>query len=99
MIETTYSAARANLASYLDRASDDREIVIIRRRGRPAVALIDADELASYMETEHLLASPANAARLREAFMRLDRGAGTRMTIEELRRDAGLDDAGADPGA
>ena len=59
-IETTYTAARANLAKLLDSATEDREIVLIRRRGGEDVALIAADELEGLLETAHLLRSPAN---------------------------------------
>jgi antitoxin YefM len=56
--------ARANLARLCDRVVNDRETVILTRRGKPAVALIAADELASLEETAYLLRSPRNAARL-----------------------------------
>ena len=51
-IEISYSEARNNLASLLDRVTDDREIVVINRRGHEKVALISADELSSIMETD-----------------------------------------------
>ncbi len=86
MIERSYSQARAELASLMDKAVDDRETVIIERRGRPAVALIAADELRSMEETLHLLRSPANAARLLAALGRAERGEGVRMTVKELRQ-------------
>ena len=91
-VRTTYSEARAKLASLLDSATDDRETVIISRRGRPDVALIAADELAGLLETAHLLRSPRNAERLHAALRRAREGGGTPMTLDELRRDVGLDD-------
>jgi antitoxin YefM len=66
-IETSYSEARQHLAALLDRAVDDRETIIIARRNGARVALIAADELASYQETAYLFRSPANARRLLEA--------------------------------
>ena len=51
MVQTTYSEARAKLAELWDRVTQDRETVIIKRRGAPDVALIAADELASLKET------------------------------------------------
>ncbi|HCA59801.1 MAG TPA: prevent-host-death protein, partial [Blastocatellia bacterium] len=44
-IEVTYSEARNNLASILDQVTNDSEVVVIKRRGRSSVAMIDADEL------------------------------------------------------
>ena len=61
---SSYSNLRANLAKLLDSVSDDLEPLIVERRGKKDVALIDAGELSSIMETFHLLKSPANARHL-----------------------------------
>jgi antitoxin YefM len=89
--ETTYTALRENLASYLDRVVDDREVVVVKRRGARDVAIIAADELAGLDETAHLLRSPANARRLLESLHELDRGKGKKTNLEELRRSVGLE--------
>src|SRR6266851_7394346 len=65
--EARYSEPRQHRAALLDRATDDRETIIITRRNGARVALLAADELASYEETAHLMRSPANARRLLEA--------------------------------
>lgn len=67
MHTTSYTKARKNLASLLDKVVNDREIIIIERRNKPNVAIIAADELASLKETAYLLRSPKNAASLLEA--------------------------------
>jgi antitoxin YefM len=69
-IETTYSQARESLKSLMDRAVQDREVVLVRRRNGGDVALVAADELSSLLETAHLLRSPANAERLLTALAR-----------------------------
>lgn len=89
-IQTTYSDARARLAKYLDEAASTREPIIIRRRNKEDVALIAVDELASLMETAHLLRSPRNAERLLRALVRARRGDGEPSSIEELRRELDL---------
>ncbi len=91
--ETTYTALRENLASYLDGVVDDREVLIVRRRGARDVAIIAADELAGYLETAHLLRSPKNAKRLLDSLRELERGGGKRTSVEELRRSVGLEKA------
>ena len=88
--ETTYTALRENLASFLDRVTDDREVLLVKRRGARDVAIIPADELAGLMETAHLLRSPKNAERLFDALRELDQGEGKETTVEELRRSVGL---------
>jgi len=90
-IRTTYSHARANLASLLDRVARDRETVVIERRKGGRVAMIAEDELASILETAHLLRSPKNAQRLLSALRDAVGGKGVPMTLDELRREVGLE--------
>lgn len=90
-VETTYTALREKLAGFLDQVTDDREVVIVRRRGARDVAMVPADELAGLMETAHLLRSPRNAQRLVESLRELERGGGEVMTLDELRHSVGLD--------
>lgn len=88
--ETTYTGARKNLASLMDQVTDTHEPVVIRRRGKEPVALIAAEDLSSWMETDYLLRSPANAERLREAMARADAGEGAPTDVDQLRRQLGL---------
>jgi len=92
-VETTYTALRQGLAGFLDQVTDDREVVIVRRRGARDVALVPADELSSLMETAYLLRSPKNAERLFEAIRWAEQGKGEPETVESLRRSVGLDPA------
>jgi antitoxin YefM len=90
-IETTYTSLRENLATFLDRVTDDREVLVVkRRRGQQDVAIIAADELSSLMETAYLLRSPKNAKRLLGALRRAENGEGKVETVEELRKSVGL---------
>src|SRR5436309_3201734 len=84
-IQTTYSDARAKFAELYDRAVDDCETIIVKRRGKPDLAMIAADELASLEETAHLLRSPANAKQLFEAMERADRGETVKVSDEALK--------------
>jgi antitoxin YefM len=91
MIETTYTKARAKLARLLDEVTENRETVVIRRRkGGEAVAMIAASELGSLMETACLLSSPRNAVRLLAALERAKAEEGVIMTVDKLRGDLGL---------
>lgn len=90
-LEVSYSEARANLASLMDQVTDDCEVVVIKRRGRSSVAMIDADELSSLLETEYLFRSPKNAERLNKAIDRSMAGEGEVISIEELRKEFGVE--------
>ncbi len=90
-IQTTYTQARASLASLMDEVTDNREVVIIQRRGCEDVAMISAEELSAVLETAHLLRSPKNANRLLTALARVEKGSGISQTIDELRLEVGLE--------
>jgi len=90
-IQTTYTHARARLASLIDEVTKNREVVIIQRRGCEDVAMITADELAGILETAHLLRSPKNAQRLLTTLDRVRKEAGTPQTIDELRSEIGFE--------
>lgn len=85
-IETTYSQAREQLKSLMDRAVEDREVILVHRRTGGSVAMIAADELQSLIETAHLFRSPKNAERLLNALFRA-RGASLPETaLDEWQR-------------
>jgi antitoxin YefM len=90
MVETTYTKLRENLASVMDRVVNDREVVIVRRKGDQRVAMVPADELSGLLETAHLLRSPRNADRLLKALRRADRRKAKPESLDELRQEMGL---------
>lgn len=87
----SYSKARAELATLCDLVVQNRETVLIQRRGAEDVALIAASELRSLLETLHLLRSPENAKKLFAAMESALNEDGKESTLEELRADLNLD--------
>jgi antitoxin YefM len=70
----TYSDARANLKSLMDRVVEDCvPYAVTRQRGKPVV-MISLDDWNSIQEMIHLRASAANAARLDAAIADADAG-------------------------
>lgn len=92
MITTTYTNVRTNLAHFLDKITDNREAVVIQRRGHEDVIMVSADEFASLLETAHLLRSPKNAERLLAALERARSGVELPQTIENLKDAVGIND-------
>jgi antitoxin YefM len=90
-IEFTYTRAREQFATLLDRVTKDREVVIIQRRGAEDVAMISADELTSLTETAYLLRSPQNADRILSALARALKNQGKPQTLDDLRREVALE--------
>jgi antitoxin YefM len=84
MQSISYSAFRKNIEALLDQmARDGQPVIITRERGKPAVVLAPFDDFVSWEETFHLLRSPANAARLREAIEEFEKGVGTERKLIE----------------
>lgn len=92
MVTTSYTEARARLAEFLDQVVEDRETVIITRRGHESVAMIAADELDSLIETVHLLRSRANAERLLGALERAKARTGTPTDLATLKAEMKIDE-------
>ena len=98
MDAVSYSDARSNFASLLDKVNDDRApILITRQRGKPAV-LMSLDDFSAWEETAYLLRSPENARALLASIDELNRGGGVTRSLEELDAMA-RDDAGGSVGA
>lgn len=73
----TYSSARANLASTMDRVCNDHEPLIITRNGQQSVVMLSLEDYQALEETAYLLRSPANTRRLLSAATQLAAGKGT----------------------
>lgn len=89
-LTATYTEARANLARLWDQLEQDRDTLVIERRGHESMVMMPAGEVSSLMETAHLLRSPANARRLLEALQESLEGGGEVWTVEALRKELGL---------
>jgi antitoxin YefM len=72
----TYSAARASLATTMDKVCEDHEPLIITRSGQRSVVMLSLDDFKSLEETAYLLRSPENAKRLLAAVTALSKGKG-----------------------
>ncbi len=82
MKSITYTAARENLASTINRVCEDQAPVVITRNRDQAVVMLSLAEYESLEETAHLLRSPANAKRLLRSIDSLERGKGVRKKLK-----------------
>src|SRR5713101_8416388 len=76
MKSITYTAARENLATTINRVCEDNAPVMITRNRDQSVVMLSLAEYESLEETAHLLRSPANAKRLLRSIDQLERGKG-----------------------
>ena len=79
----TYSNARANLASTMNRVCENHEPLIITRNSEQSVVMLSLEDFQSLEEYAYLLRSPANARRLLAAIEQLSTHQGTVRELAE----------------
>lgn len=84
MTAITYTAARENLASTMDRVCQDHNPVIITRNRNQAVVMMSLEDYSSLEETAYLMRSPANARRLLESIAEAEKGKVIHKKLSEL---------------
>lgn len=78
----TYTSARENLASTMDRVCNDHSPVIITRNRDQSVVMLSLEDFEALEETAYLLRSPANAKRLLDSIHSLENGQGITRSID-----------------
>jgi len=78
----SYTAARENLASTMDKVCSERAPVVITRKRDQAVVMLSLEDYEALEETAYLLRSPANARRLLDAIHALETGNGVARKIK-----------------
>ena len=84
MTAMTYTAARENLASTMDRVCSDHDPVIITRNRDQAVVMLSLDDYESLQETAYMLRSPANTRRLLASIDSLNKGKIIKKSVRDL---------------
>ncbi|MFO8234620.1 MAG: type II toxin-antitoxin system prevent-host-death family antitoxin [Bacteroidales bacterium] len=74
MLTTTISDFRKNIRRYLDRVTENFEILIINRGKDKGVVIISLEEYNSLSATQHELSSKLNETRLDSAIEKFKKG-------------------------
>ena len=77
----SFTEARANLKSVMDKVVRDRTQVVVTRQKAEAVVIVSLEDWNSIEETMHLLSTPRNAERLRRSIAQLNEGKGVERKI------------------
>lgn len=85
----TYTQARKNFTSVMNRVCEDHTPIIITRQSERPVVMISLEDYNALEETMHLLRSPTNAQRLYKALEELK--AGKYQKYQLLEEDRNLD--------
>ena len=84
MTAISYTAARENLASTMDKVCQNHDPVIITRNRDQAVVMMSLEDYSSLEETAYLMRSPANARRLMESIAEIEKGKVVRKKLSDL---------------
>ena len=76
-----FSEARNKLKKILDQVIDDADYTVITRRDAEDAVVMSLDTFNSYLETFHLLKSPANAEHLAKSITQYKNGETTEREI------------------
>ena len=82
MTAISYTAARENLASTMNKVCEDHAPIIITRNRDQAVVMMSLEDFEALEETAYLLKSPKNARRIMSAIAQLDAGKGVARKID-----------------
>jgi antitoxin YefM len=74
MTTITYTDARKNFKSVMEKVCDDHVPVTITRNNKRAVVMLSLEDYNAIEETLYLMRSPKNAERLMEASKDLENG-------------------------
>lgn len=77
----TFSEARNNLKTVLNRVVEDADCTIITRRDAEDAVVMSLDYYNSLMETLHLLKTPANAVHLQQSIEQFRQGRTTQRNL------------------
>ena len=82
MTAISYTAARENLASTMNKVCEDHAPIIITRNRDQAVVMMSLEDFEALEETAYLLKSPKNARRIMSAISQLDAGKGVERKVD-----------------
>ncbi len=81
----SYSDARANLKSVMDRVSADHMPIAITRQGARPVVMMDFDEFHKWQETLRIYENPRHYQELVQAIVDIKQGKGIVKTEDDLK--------------
>lgn len=83
MAHVGFTEFRQKLATHFDEIARSRAPLVVTRRKGTSMVVMSEEEYEAMQETLHLLASPANAARIMASIAELDAGKGVEHRLSE----------------
>ena len=85
MIAANYTNVRANLKSYMEKAKNDYETIVITSKDGNVV-MISEEEYNNMQENLFIMSNPAMVERLNQSIKHLTEGQVIPTSLEELRK-------------
>ena len=83
MTTATMRELRANMKSYFDSLDDNKEVLLVPRKGsKEAIVIMTLSEYNSIVETEYLLSTEENRSVIEKALEELESGNVHEFTIK-----------------
>ena len=84
MQTTTFSYARQNLATTMDKVTNNHIPITITRQNKEPIVMISLEDFKSMEETAYLMQSINNTLRLNDAITQLESGLGIPKELIEV---------------
>ena len=85
MIAANYTNVRANLKSYMDKAKNDYETIVITSKDGNVV-MISEEEYNNMIENLFIMSNPVMVKRLNESIEQLSNGKTVTFSFEDLKK-------------
>lgn len=85
MIAANYTNVRANLKSYMEKAKNDYETIVITSKDGNVI-MISEEEYNNMQENLFIMSNPAMVERLNQSIKHLAEGQVIRKSLDELRK-------------
>ncbi len=82
MEKITYTHARQNLSAILDSVTDDAEVIYIKRKNGKEVAIVEAKEYESLLETAYIFSTTANTKAFLEGVGQAEKKQGKEIDLQ-----------------
>jgi len=87
MLAVNYTTLRENMKTYMDKVTDDYEIMIITRKDNKNVVMLSEESYNNLMENIHVMGNKANYDWLMESKAQLEKGTISTHNLVEVDAD------------
>ncbi len=84
MLAVNYTALRENMKAYMDKVTDDYEIMIVTRKGNKNIVMLSEESYNNMMENIYVMGNKSNYDWLMESKAQLEAGIVSSHELSEV---------------